>query len=930
MNLSRITRHALLAALLATGYSEASAVMAYPGKITHTNPDGTTLEIRRHGDEWFNYTTTTDGYLITRADDGFYRYARVENGQLNATQYVATDASVRPADVNAMLAGADTHAMVEALRDTRMLQLSGPSRSASDGTAEKTTSFPTLGSPRVAVILVDFPDYGFNHSKSQFQDWLTKKGYNYNNGTGKADGSVLDYYTAASNGQFAPQFDVYGPVTATQNRAYYGHSQNPTMNRVAALASEVCKKLSYEGTIDFSKYDANNDGVIDIVYIVYAGGGSADSNDDDAIWPHKWDVSVAGSRPRLNGKTLQLYGCSPELSYNRYFTAIGTFSHEFGHVLGLGDHYDTDYCGNRTPEDWDIMAAGSYLNNGQTPPLFSAYERHVLGWLKPKKLTERDNMTLRPATNGGYNDAYIIPTTKENEYFVLENRQNTGWDTYLPHHGMLIWHIDYTPSVWSSNKINCTSHQYVDIEEAGGPNNTNEKATPFPGITNNREFTDNTTPSMKMWSGASLNTPVTNITEAADGTISFSFRGGKPVESRLELLEPVTTYNQATISWKPLDGIDSYYVTITNSVNGGVITDNVEVKATSYTVTGLDAKTTYNYSVANYENYAWAEKKSEFTTTITPLSMRAPENIVTTEVGDKYFTAQWDEVELADRYSMSVYTGIIGGATTVTEGFDNEALLPGWTTSSKEFVATAGYYGTSAPSIRLDYNDYVMSKYYDANITKLQLLYRRVGNTNGSLTIYGRSGTADNWIELDKKNIGSSKARANVTIGSESAIHQIMLIQSTDGASIIADDIVLSLDSSIELEPVENMTGLDAGTETTHTVKGLAPLTTYYYTVRAHNDTDDSLESSPIEITTDESTGIDNVIADSNSTVTVADKTVTVTTDIDAITGIYTPTGLAVIAPVKLQAGSSAAFQLPANGVYIVRVGKKSFKIVAD
>lgn len=930
MNLKNLAARAALTVAMAGSGMAAHAVIAYPGTITHTNPDGTTVEIRRHGDENFNFTATADGYLITCGTDGYYRYATVDNGKAVATDILATDADMRTADVNSMLMALDAKSMATRLVQSNEAMINGPMKSASDPTAETTTTFPTTGSPRVLVILVQYPDYPFNYSKQQFQNWLSQEGYNYNNGTGAASGSVLDYYKASSNGMFTPQFDVYGPYTASNERAYYGETQNSSKTRVTELVREACTYLHNNTDINFANYDCNNDGSVDNVYMIFAGPGCADSNDDDAIWPHKWYLRGGGNSIIIDSKRIDQYGCSPELSSGRYFTAIGTFCHEFGHVLGLGDHYDTAYCGNRDPDSWDIMASGSYNNNAQTPPLFSAYERAVMGWVKPQQLTERGNYTLRAASRDGYDDTYIIPTTKTNEYFVLENRQKTGWDSYLPHHGMLIWHIDYNSSIWASNKINCTSHQYVDIEEAGGVTNGNEQATPFPGITNNRTFADDTNPSMKMWSGANTNAPLTAITETSDGVISFQFKGGEAVPSRLELLEPVTAYNQATISWKPLDGINEYIVTVTNAATGNVIANEVTVQATSYTLNSLDARTTYDYTVAYYENYSWAETSSSFTTDITPLNMRRPENIVTTEIGSNYFITEWDEVEQAERYSVTVYTGTVGGATVVTESFDNATLLDGWGSESNNFISTTGYYGSAAPSLRLDGAQSIQSDLYKANITQVQVMNRRIGNTSGSITVYGRSSQSDNWAELGNRTVGNSKARFTVPVDAAQQIHQIKIAQTVEDASIMVDDIALSLDSSIELTALDGFTAMDAGTTPTHTVKGLDSETTYYYTVRAHNSTYDSFESTPVEVTTDASSGIDNIVNDSNtSTVSIDGTVLTVTTATEATVTIYTPGGVNVLLPVRLEAGVSAAFQLPSTGIYLVKVGNKTHKIVS-
>lgn len=252
------------------------------------------------------------------------------------------------------------------------------------------------------------------------------------------------------------------------------------------------------------------------------------------IWPHAWDFNSAGISLTVDSKTIGAYGCNAELNGDNVMSGNGTFTHEFGHVIGLPDLYDTDYATNGTANDcgaWSLMAGGSYNNNGATPPQLSVAERALLGWETPVTLLSAQDVTITSlnGTSGATNQGFKIVSGNVNEYYILENRQKTGWDAYLPGHGMIVYHIDKTASYttrWDNNEINAYSaHQCWEIEKASGTGTKEATTTPFPGTANITSFTDATTPSMQTWSGVSLNKPITEISESA-GNISFAFMGG--------------------------------------------------------------------------------------------------------------------------------------------------------------------------------------------------------------------------------------------------------------------------------------------------------------------------------------------------------------------------------------------------------------------
>lgn len=242
----------------------------------------------------------------------------------------------------------------------------------------------------------------------------------------------------------------------------------------------------------------------------------------------------------FDGKKLNHYACSNELrdGGGSIVAGIGVFCHEFSHVMGLPDLYSTSYTSAFTPGEWSVMDYGSYCNKSRTPPTHTAYERYCFGWVEPNVLDNPQNVTMRSMTHiGHYNDVYMIKTPKANEYFILENRQQDKWDKYIPGHGLLVWHIDFVPDIWNMNIVN-VSKQYVDIVEADNePSYYSIDADPFPGTVGVTSFTDDTKPSMTMWDGSKLFSPITEIKED-NGVVTFMFKGGEDIFDPVVAAEP--------------------------------------------------------------------------------------------------------------------------------------------------------------------------------------------------------------------------------------------------------------------------------------------------------------------------------------------------------------------------------------------------------
>ena len=352
-------------------------------------------------------------------------------------------------------------------------------------------------------------------------------------------GSVRDYFSDNSAGQFQPEFDVYGPYTID----YSQYAANGTSNSAKLINAAV---NAADADINFSQYDRDGDGYVDMIYFIFAGNGANYSGNDSRLyWPHRSVVynPTTYGYVRKDGVYLYDYASSVELyGYTDYpssvtIDGIGTICHEFSHVLGLPDFYDADYEGSggesNHPDIWSVMAGGSYENYGRTPVGYSLYERYAVGFTEPQVINGEGSYTLDPIASS--NTGYRIDTPVENEYFLLENRQVNAfkWDAYLPGSGMLVFRVDETnPRVWSSNQVNNNpSHNYYELLRAGGTGHSNPNSghtgsayDPFPGTGRVTELHNATSPAnLLTWAGNSTQWGLTNIA-MSNGVISFDIR----------------------------------------------------------------------------------------------------------------------------------------------------------------------------------------------------------------------------------------------------------------------------------------------------------------------------------------------------------------------------------------------------------------------
>lgn len=516
-----------------SGYAASYAVPACPFPEKIQQPDGSSITVCLHGDEFTHYTTTADGYTIVKNSAGYYVYAQQQAGQLVPSAVVARDESARTATDKVFLQSIQKN----------IVPVETATGASLRATTKSMTAHPLLhnygkydmSNFRGLIILVEFTDCSFSRSdmKQLMDSMVNKKGFDGFMSTSlipekiRYTGSVRDYYYENSMGQFDPKFDIVGPVKVNYSQYYANSSTNGRTLAVAAAKA-------VNDSVDFSIYDRDGDKKVDMIFFVYAGyGANFSGNDSRLIWPHA--STITGTS--LDGVQLGRYACSTEMygkTGSNTIDGIGTICHEFSHVLGLPDEYDTDYASSGGtsihPAKWTIMASGSYLNQSRTPAGYTLYERYALGFAKPQVINAAGEYTLPPLNTS--NQGYRIDTQIKNEFFLIDNRQKSRWDAYLPGHGMTVFRVDSTNvDIWEDNDINVNpSHNYLQLVRANPKYNSSGTTTtvtdsdgdPFPGSGEVTSITNATTPNLKSWTGSSSPFLIKDIKEGADSIITFT------------------------------------------------------------------------------------------------------------------------------------------------------------------------------------------------------------------------------------------------------------------------------------------------------------------------------------------------------------------------------------------------------------------------
>jgi len=855
----------ILLILLFVSSNTVKAVPAYPYPIKITQPDGSELTIRLHGDEFFNYKTTVDGYALIHDAKGFMTYAQQDaDGNLMTTNVRANEITKRtPTETDVIkkltpnISFTKQSMLKRAQRAANLIKTSGPQK-----------VYPLTGTPKSLVILVNFSDKSFVTPSplTAYTNLLNLAGYSTNGGTG----SAKDYFRDNSMSTFTPQFDVVGPYTLPNTMDFYGGNdasgddKNPRQ-----MVIDACSLASNAG-IDFAQYDTDNNGIVDNIFIYYAGYNEAEGGPANTVWPHRW--ALADNSTVFNGKVISDYACTSELkgASGSNMCGIGTFCHEFGHVLGLPDYYATNDATQHTLSTWNIMDYGPYLNGGRTPPAYSAFDRFFLNWLTPVELKKAANVTLEALPTS--NKAYIFTQNGNHnlngsnpspvEFFTLENRQKAGWDTYLPGHGMLITHIFYNSSTWSANTVNNDPNAMgVDIVEADGIARSEttgidptDPGDPFPGTSNVTSY------SPVLRSGVNINKPLSAISET-NGIIKFKFMGGGnfPTLNSSGTLSAFNTV-QGTPSVAQTIAVSGIY--LQSNINLSFKTNlhyqmkkasdpetawskSVSIVPVDSTVAATNIQIRYNPTMPSFSDkhtetliVSATDADSAFVS-MTGTSTRqvyvvAPVAGEATDVTIANFTANWNTVPDASGYYLTAYN-ITDGQSSFTEGFSKGLVAPpDWTITATGISTLTTYSGDSVPSIEFkNSGEYIQTEQYVIPATGISFFIRSVSVTalNGNLKI--QAWNNQSWINVDSIPVTNTlNTTKTYTFTADNNYTRFRLTYSKVSGYIVVDDVSITFPQKLEYNAKNKWV-----TSNSDTLNDLVSNRDYFYRVKASDKT---------------------------------------------------------------------------------------------
>lgn len=620
---------------------------AFPGLMHITQTDGSTLSVYLKGDEHVSLYYTEDHYALFPNPKGIFEYAEVKsNGYLGASGVRAHNIAERSEEEKVFVAGLQPGIFYseEQVEQTRKAQ---PINSFKMSDALSPNGL-TIGTRKLLVILVNFQDKAFFNTQQDFDNMFNQRGYSYNNATG----SVKDYFRTVSYGQFELQSTVVGPYTIPGNMRFYGEQYTANYGGQEVLIHDRNAKQmiidacnAANADVDFRDFDQDHDGFVDNVFIVFAGRNQAESGPTDAIWPHR---SVLEPPLSLDGVRIKDYGCASELNGMGVRCGIGTICHEYGHVLGLLDYYDTDYAGSggtsNTIGDYDIMNSGNYLNGGNTPPMYGPLSRIQLGWATPVLLDASTHADINAIKTIDSNLIYRINTDVDGEFILLEARGKRGQDSYIPYSGLTVYRVDGNSPGWRTNEpnINPNKQAYEIIRATGNPQD--DVGAPhriFDRDCPQTELNSFTHSQYKSYSGDSI--PV-NLSNIHHNPFNYEYNVTFQVNQGASAL-PSLTQSVASVSQT---GASIDVVVTAATANTAAITERGVVYSTKHYPTTADTKVLQGSG------------DGAFQATLSGLS-----------AGTEYFVRAFATTSTGTAYSNEI------GFYTITPAITNNTIIPG-------------------------------------------------------------------------------------------------------------------------------------------------------------------------------------------------------------------------------------------------------------
>lgn len=549
----------LISAVLSLCAAMTFAIPAKKSWKVVSQSDGTTIKVSQAGDEHLHYYITEDNVPIYKAADNRYCYLTIESGKLHNSGVLAHESAARSAKELQVMN--TIHDLAPIARQMAAKKRSAAKRCVRpDRLPSKDDISVFKGSKKALVILAAFSDKSFSKGDDAivkfYDEVLNQEGYSQNG----AAGSVHDYFKDMSRGEFDLTFDIVGPVKVSKSATYYG-GPSPIMggtDHIGEFITEAIKKADEKCDIDWKKYDWDDDGEVEQVFVLYAGYGQATGGPTGTIWPNAWTLDEALQNSdgnggfSIDGVFINQYACSNELYLDSGTVpmGLGVFCHEFSHCMGLPDMYDTNYGSTPTMGDWDLLAGGSYNGPhgiGWCPAGWTSYERAYAGWLELTELKAGDIIKGMTSLEEADGKAYVIYNDNhKDEYYLLENHKGMGWDKYTPENGLLIIHVDYDKDLFDNNIVNSKG----EFTPAEGYDryftNDHPRMAPFSrvrSIQNDTYFytypmdaprgvvdslTDTSKPAAELYNALAdgsklMGKPVYNIEKDDDGNISLTF-----------------------------------------------------------------------------------------------------------------------------------------------------------------------------------------------------------------------------------------------------------------------------------------------------------------------------------------------------------------------------------------------------------------------